>query len=382
MSMPTFHMPGVDDLEDLEVAGQAAEHVRVARLEPVALGQQRDHVAHGDPRTLHEVVGDAHRAVVAAGVRARRERPGRRREPGAGGGAVLNVEAQARAHRALDRRHADLAVALRGVRVADREVRAGQVHRDVERRAGREVPRVDVAGALVRRERDERCPRGRGRCPSCRRTARSGSRRRARASSSSRPRRSNVRTKPSGKSSGSRPSSGRITHQPQSPASSERISTDERVAGLRTLDVDRARRGCRACRSRTRTASNVAPSCTWRSPAMSRSKCTTSPGAMVERRRELAIPGVVVDGRVEDVLGHARLLRQWVIEARQCARLGDPGREHLLGRHAAYERMLRVGLAPAASRGAPGCAVRARPANRRRPPRADPSTRRRRRGCA
>ena len=27
-----------------------------------------------------------------------------------------------------------------------------------------------------------------------------------------------------------------------------------------------------------------------------------------ERGRELAIPGVVIDGRIEDVLGHARLL--------------------------------------------------------------------------
>ena len=75
---------------------------------------------------------------------------------GPGDGPAQHVEAQAGAHRALDRRHADLAVALRGVRVADREVRTGQVHRDVERRAGREVPRVDVAAALVRRERDER----------------------------------------------------------------------------------------------------------------------------------------------------------------------------------------------------------------------------------
>ena len=46
------------------------------------------------------------------------------------------------------------------------------------------------------------------------------------------PRRSNVRTKPSGKSSGRSPSSGRITHQPQSPVSSERISTDSVSPGF------------------------------------------------------------------------------------------------------------------------------------------------------
>ena len=65
-SMPTFHTPASTTSKILRSPRQAAEHVRVARLEAVAVAEQRDHVADGGARALHEVVGDAHRAVVAA----------------------------------------------------------------------------------------------------------------------------------------------------------------------------------------------------------------------------------------------------------------------------------------------------------------------------
>ena len=61
------------------------------------------------------------------------------------------VERQHDVHRAFDRRAADLAVALRGVGVADREQRAGDLDRQVERRAGGQIADVEIAADAARR---------------------------------------------------------------------------------------------------------------------------------------------------------------------------------------------------------------------------------------
>ena len=60
-------------------------------------------------------------------------------------GALDQVESERHAHRALDGGAADLAVALRGVGIANREQRAGDLDREIERGPGGEVADVHVA---------------------------------------------------------------------------------------------------------------------------------------------------------------------------------------------------------------------------------------------
>ena len=75
---------------------------------------------------------------VEVGVEAEREQPGRRDGVHARHRARgLDVDDELGGHRALHRRPADLAVALGGVPVAEAQQRAGHLHRQVQRRAGR-----------------------------------------------------------------------------------------------------------------------------------------------------------------------------------------------------------------------------------------------------
>ena len=83
-----------------------------------------------------EVTDDVdRRQVEMAGHRPRRGEA-RRLQPR----VLHDVQRQHYVHRAFDRRAADLAVTLRGVRVADREQRARHLHRQIEDSAGREIP--------------------------------------------------------------------------------------------------------------------------------------------------------------------------------------------------------------------------------------------------
>ena len=70
--------------------------------------------------------------------------------------------------------------------------------------------------------------------------------------------------------------------QDRAPAPLARLQREdldrERVAGLRALDVNRPREVVERVEVERAVPRSVAPSCTWRSPAMSRSKCTMSPG--------------------------------------------------------------------------------------------------------
>ena len=81
-----------------------------------------------------------------------REQRGGRAEAGTGDRARLDTEAQAGAHVAFDRRDADLAVALRRVRVTAGEERTLAPDGQPQRGARGQVARIDIAAALVRRE--------------------------------------------------------------------------------------------------------------------------------------------------------------------------------------------------------------------------------------
>ena len=119
------------------------------------------------------------------------------------------------------------------------------------------------------------------------------------------PRRSKVRTKPSGNSSGSRPNSGRMAHQPQSPASSERIST----ASVSPGSAPSTRTGPRQVVERVEVEFALLERRALLHLAIAgheQVEMHDVAGLDGQRRLELAVPGVVVDGRVEDVLGHAR----------------------------------------------------------------------------
>src|SRR4051794_14354391 len=110
----------VDDLADLEVAGQRAEDVGVRAREAALAAEVVDHRPDRGARRLHEVGLDPGRRVPARVVHARGERA--RRPPQLRRGQLRvahHADAHARAHRALEAGDRDLAVTLRGVRVAE-----------------------------------------------------------------------------------------------------------------------------------------------------------------------------------------------------------------------------------------------------------------------
>ena len=111
-----------------------------------------DHGAHGGAGRLHQIGLDAGGRKPATGVHSRRQRAGRaaqRRR--AQLHPSLDRDPDRRAHLALEAGHAHLPVALRRVRVTQREQATRRAQRQVERRAPRHVTQVDVAAAGVRR---------------------------------------------------------------------------------------------------------------------------------------------------------------------------------------------------------------------------------------
>ncbi len=135
---------GVDDFVDAEIARDARDRVGLLAIEAVRVSEPRDGRAHRVPCGFHQVRPDAGAHVVARllvrGDRARRHVVLRRVDAH----VLPHAEAEDDVHRRLDRRAAHLAVALRGVRVAEREERALDADGQVERDAGVEVLRVHV----------------------------------------------------------------------------------------------------------------------------------------------------------------------------------------------------------------------------------------------
>ena len=147
----------VHDLRHPQLDGRAHQHVRGLACEAVLGVQPVEHLDQRSPRCHVEIhVGEApvivHRYPGGREVRAARAR---RRLP-AGDGRLPAVASQADAHgrraAGLDRRDADLAVALGEVQVADREHRARHVHGKEQPAAGLQVADVHVAAVLARRE--------------------------------------------------------------------------------------------------------------------------------------------------------------------------------------------------------------------------------------
>src|SRR5439155_6988808 len=128
---------------------QAAEYVGVLAAQAVFPAQPLDQVTDGVLGVLHQVGAQRGGGEIATLVGPGLKRPGRCLElvaPGAKALTLLDVEAEAESHRALDPGHADLPVALRCVAVPGREVRAG--HEDGQGEPGPDlaVARVDVSG--------------------------------------------------------------------------------------------------------------------------------------------------------------------------------------------------------------------------------------------
>ena len=254
----------VDDLRQLHVDARRAEAVgrrtreAVLRLEPVDHREQR---GARSGRQVHRVVlGDSRRREPGAS-RLRRRRVGREaRHP-----ARRLPQAEPHRHDGLDldAGAADLAVALREVDVAEREQRAGHVHRQQQRRAGDEPADVEVAAGLARRDRPQprRGDRRRAR-------TRAGRRRRARPRRGSAPR---ARVAPPSARATAPPRSRRRGHTPApampgssseratAPSSSQRtrngsVKTSARKPkpGMTAVDAERSASRTRAARPRAR----------------------------------------------------------------------------------------------------------------------------------
>src|SRR5262249_19645633 len=114
----------VDDLADLQIDGDAAENIGLLAAEPALLDEVLDHVAD---RLLGvgEEIGAVRRGDVARAALECRGDGAARPEPRlAESAAGLEPEAQGYLRHHLDRGHADLAVALGRVGIADAEQRA------------------------------------------------------------------------------------------------------------------------------------------------------------------------------------------------------------------------------------------------------------------
>src|SRR5690606_24727087 len=106
-----YAFPAVHELRDPEVEGERAQRVGVDGLEAMPLRQPTDHVPGRDLRGLVQVLEEAHRDDV-----------GRRLRHGALDPEVpADLEAELADERRLGGAEVDLAVALRGVPVADGE---------------------------------------------------------------------------------------------------------------------------------------------------------------------------------------------------------------------------------------------------------------------
>ena len=113
--------------------------------------QQVDHAAHRVLGVLHQIGPNAGGDVIALAVEVPRYRAGGLIAWEAEVRILHQLEGERDAHRAFDRRAADLAVALGGMGVAHREQRAGNLDRKIELGAGGEVADVHVAADPPRR---------------------------------------------------------------------------------------------------------------------------------------------------------------------------------------------------------------------------------------
>ena len=135
----------VDDLADAQVGTGTAQHVGLGAREAMQTAQQVDHSAHRVPGTLHQIGPDAGRDMIPLAVEVPRNRTGSLVTWEAKLRAFYQIEGERYAHRAFDRRAADLPIPLGGMGVAHREQRAGDLDRKIKLGAGAEVADVHVA---------------------------------------------------------------------------------------------------------------------------------------------------------------------------------------------------------------------------------------------
>src|SRR5262249_34779494 len=141
-----------NDLATPQVTGLAGQDIAILAAQILLATQPGDHIAHGVLRVLHQIRADRGSDEVALGVELRLDRPRRGVEleaPRPQAAALQHIEAQAELKWALDAGNAHLAIALRGVAVAGREQRPRHIHRQMQLRADVQVPRVDIAAALI-----------------------------------------------------------------------------------------------------------------------------------------------------------------------------------------------------------------------------------------
>src|SRR5437870_3552385 len=126
----------VHQLGDAEIGGVASQQVRVLAAQFEAGGEEVDHFAKSDLDGKVEVFVEAHGHVVG----------GRFGEGPANGPVLANGEAEHAGKNGFEGGKTHLAVALAGMRVANREQSATRVNRNVQCRAGDEFLVVEISG--------------------------------------------------------------------------------------------------------------------------------------------------------------------------------------------------------------------------------------------
>src|SRR5439155_19117673 len=131
----------VDEFGDVEIGGDAREHVGIVAREMLFRDEEIDHLADGERGAGVQVIVEAHGDVVRGCFGARPLQAH----------VLAHDELKRADERSFESGNVHFAVALSGVAVADLEERAGSVHGNVERGAGDEVLVIEIARHNPRR---------------------------------------------------------------------------------------------------------------------------------------------------------------------------------------------------------------------------------------
>src|SRR5579875_304147 len=107
-------------------------------------------MTNGVARCLGQIRSDAIGDVVGSRIYAWRERAGSQELRLRHMQIFTHGQTHGSAHRRLDSRATDFAIALRGVTVAHREERAGDLNREIKSVAFRQIPGSHVAAMPIR----------------------------------------------------------------------------------------------------------------------------------------------------------------------------------------------------------------------------------------
>jgi len=135
-------------LRHAHICGEARQRIGLVAIKPSACANQIEHLPQRNHHAVVEIGVERHRDHMRGRLRHRPFEPH----------VVAKREPEGADQSGLDRGDADLAVPLDAVSVADREQRAGNEDRQIERGAGNELLVVEIAAVLARRLSRDHAP--------------------------------------------------------------------------------------------------------------------------------------------------------------------------------------------------------------------------------